>query len=70
MIDKIWDGRPMSNNVIDSRIRAARAAIRDTGKKQRFIKTYPNRGYKFIGKVTVVDEETLPVEPVAKFTHQ
>ena len=63
MIDKIWDGRPMSNNVIDSRIRAARAAIRDTGKKQRFIKTYPNRGYKFIGKVTVVDEETLPVEP-------
>lgn len=52
IIDKVWDGRQMSNNVIDNRIRAARAAIGDTGKRQRYIKTYPNRGYKFIGRVS------------------
>ena len=60
IIASVWDGRGISNNVIDNRIRAARAAIGDTGKKQRYIKTYPNRGYKFIGKVTVVDEDTRP----------
>ena len=62
IIASVWDGRGISNNVIDNRIRAARAAIGDTGKKQRYIKTYPNRGYKFIGKVTVVDEDTRPLE--------
>jgi len=56
IIDKVWDGRPMSNNVIDSRIRAARAALGDTGKRQRYIKTYPNRGYKFIRKVTASND--------------
>jgi len=63
IIEAVWDGRVMSNNAIDNRIRAARAAIGDTGKRQRFIKTYPNRGYKFIGRVNVVDEETLLAKP-------
>ena len=62
IIAAVWDGRIVSNNVIDNRIRAVRAAIGDTGKDQRYIKTYPNRGYKFIGKVRASDEDTLETE--------
>lgn len=53
LIEKVWDGRITSNAVIDSRIRAARAAIGDNGKDQDYIKTYPNKGYKFVKEVSV-----------------
>ena len=51
IISYVWGGRVVSNNVIDNRILGARVAIGDTGKAQRYIKTYPNRGYKFVGNV-------------------
>jgi len=59
MIESIWDGRRVSNYVIDNRIRAVRAAIGDSGRAQRYIKTYPNLGYKFVGHVHV-DEDAAP----------
>ena len=62
IIDAVWDGRLVSNNVIDNRIKSARAAIGDNGKDQRYIKTYPNRGYKFIGKLSPADEIASPSE--------
>jgi len=51
IIDKVWDGRPMSNNVIDSRIRAARAALGDTGKRQRYINVSKSKSLGSSGKV-------------------
>jgi len=44
IIKDVWDGRFISKHVLDNRIRAARAAIGDTDKVKRYIKTYPNRG--------------------------
>jgi len=60
IIDAVWDGRDMSDNVIDNRIKSARAAIGDNGKAQRYIKTYPRQGYKFIGDVRIVNQ-TVPL---------
>ncbi len=51
IIDAVWDGRAISSSTIDNRVKAVRSVIGDNGKKQRLIKTYPNRGYKFIGEV-------------------
>lgn len=65
MINAVWDGRLVSNNVIDNRIKSVRAAIDDNGKAQRLIKTYPNRGYKFIGEVSVVPETTQAAEIIS-----
>ena len=65
IIKEIWDGGAVSNNLIDNRIKSARAAIGDSGKTQRYIKTYPNRGYKFIGEISPVDESASPAEPVS-----
>lgn len=62
LTEKIWDGRITSNSVIDSRIRAARAAIGDDGTRQELIKTFPNKGYRFVAPVTV--EESLQSEPI------
>lgn len=60
MIDAVWDGRIVSNYVIDNRIRGVRAAIGDNGRDQRYIKTYPNLGYKFIGDVRVEEGAVSP----------
>lgn len=59
IIKEVWDGRFISKHVLDNRIRAARAAIGDTDKVKRYIKTYPNRGYKFVGEVTVLVSNNL-----------
>lgn len=59
IIDSVWDGRTVSNNLIDNRIKSARAAIGDDGKTQRYIKTYPNLGYKFIGEIKAVEAISL-----------
>ncbi len=59
IIKEVWDGRFISKHVLDNRIRAARAAIGDTDKVKRFIKTYPNRGYKFVGEVTTLNSNGL-----------
>jgi len=47
----VWDGIYVSNNMIDTRIKTARAKIGDSGCEQKYIKTYPNRGYKFNGRL-------------------
>jgi len=65
IIDAVWDGRLVSNNVIDNRIKSARAAIGDSGRDQRYIKTYPNRGYKFIGALSPVNETASSAEPIS-----
>ena len=64
IINAVWDGRRVSDNVIGNRIKSVRAAIGDSGRTQRYIKTYPNLGYKFIGNIRVIDETTQAVEPV------
>ncbi|MGJ8571144.1 MAG: winged helix-turn-helix domain-containing tetratricopeptide repeat protein [Hoeflea sp.] len=45
IIEKIWDGRIVSESAISSRIKAARRAIGDNGSEQRLIKTVHGRGY-------------------------
>lgn len=47
LIEHVWHGRIVSDSAIASRINAARAALGDDGKAQRFIKTIPRRGYRF-----------------------
>lgn len=52
LIDAVWQGRNVSNNLIDSRIRSTRQAIGDDGKAQRLIKTFTHQGFRFVGAVT------------------
>lgn len=52
IIDKVWDGRIVSESAVAARIKAARKAIGDDGKGQRLIRTIHGRGFRFVGEVT------------------
>ena len=63
LLEKVWDNKAVSPAVVDNRIRAVRLAIGDDGKNQRLVKTFPNKGYMFIGELTASDgiEQPAPV---------
>ena len=48
IIEKIWDGRIISETAVSSRISSARNVVNDDGRQQRLIKTVHNRGLRFI----------------------
>ncbi|MBI1365747.1 MAG: transcriptional regulator [Alphaproteobacteria bacterium] len=50
IIEKIWDGRIVSDSAIASRIKSARQSIGDDGKTQNYIKTIHGRGFRFVGE--------------------
>jgi TolB-like protein/DNA-binding winged helix-turn-helix (wHTH) protein len=48
ILEKVWDGRVVSEATVASRVKAARKAIGDDGKSQRWIKTLHGHGYRFV----------------------
>ncbi len=51
LIEKIWDGRVVSDAAVASRVKSARQALGDNGQAQRFIKTIHGRGFRFVSEV-------------------
>ena len=56
LIDAIWNGRIVSDGALTTRLNAARTAIGDSGEEQRFIKTLPRKGFRFVGAVREAKE--------------
>ncbi|MET4721063.1 TolB-like protein/Flp pilus assembly protein TadD [Bradyrhizobium japonicum] len=59
LINAVWNGRIVSDAALTTRLNAVRAAIGDTGEEQRFIKTLPRKGFRFVG---IVREAPEPVD--------
>lgn len=59
----VWEGRPISDSALTTRLNVLRGAIGDSGHEQRLIKTLPRKGFLFIGEVhaeqTAVRDEAL-----------
>jgi len=53
IVEKVWDGRVVSDSALDSRIKSARRALGDDGKAQRLIRTVHGQGFRFLGDVQV-----------------
>ena len=53
ILDKIWDGRIVSDAALASRIKSARQALGDDGQSQRFIRTIHGQGFRFVAEVKV-----------------
>ena len=47
IIEHVWGGRVISDTAISTRINAARRALGDDGKTQRYVKTIQRRGFRF-----------------------
>jgi TolB-like protein/Flp pilus assembly protein TadD len=60
LINAIWNGRSVSDAALTTRLNAARGAIGDSGEDQRFIKTLPRRGFRFVGQVREAREVADP----------
>lgn len=53
LIEKVWDGRPVSDAAIASRIKSVRQVLGDDGKSQRFVRTIHRQGFRFVAEVSV-----------------
>ncbi len=53
IIEKVWDGRVVSEAAVASRIKSARRALGDDGKTQQFIKTIHRQGFRFVADARV-----------------
>jgi len=51
LIEKLWNGRCISESTLGSRIAASRRAIGDNGEQQRLIATLAKKGLRFVGGV-------------------
>jgi DNA-binding winged helix-turn-helix (wHTH) protein len=51
LVNAIWNGRIISDAALTTRLNAVRRAIGDSGAQQRLIKTFPRKGFRFVGAV-------------------
>ncbi|MGY4448439.1 DNA-binding winged helix-turn-helix (wHTH) protein [Bradyrhizobium sp. i1.3.1] len=58
LVNAIWNGRIVSDAALTTRLNAVRRAIGDSGQQQRLIKTFPRKGFRFVGAVH--DEDRQP----------
>jgi len=53
LLDKLWEGKVVTDSALGARLKDARKAVQDSGSKQEVIKTFHGRGYQFIAEATV-----------------
>lgn len=53
LVERIWDGRVVSESAIASRINAARRAVGDDGRRQSLIATSSGLGFRLLSEVSV-----------------
>ncbi|TAM62259.1 MAG: transcriptional regulator [Rhodanobacter sp.] len=58
IIEKVWDGRIVSEAAIASRIKSARHVLGDDGISQRFIRTIHRQGFRFVAEARAVGTGT------------
>ena len=58
LVSAIWNGRIVSDAALTTRLNAVRRAIGDSGGQQRLVKTFPRKGFRFVGAIH--DEDRRP----------
>lgn len=51
LLEKVWDGRYVTDSALSSRVKSARKAVGDDGNQQQVIRTVHGRGYRFVAEV-------------------
>ena len=54
IIEKVWDGRVVSDAAVASRVKSARQALGDDGQAQRFIRTVHGQGFRFVAEINAL----------------
>ncbi|NKB58954.1 MAG: alpha/beta fold hydrolase [Alphaproteobacteria bacterium] len=64
LVDRLWDGRSVSDSAISSCVKSARKALGDSGERQAYIRTVHGRGYRFVADLTapIPDQVSISAE--------
>lgn len=54
IVEKIWNNRIVSEAAVASRVKSARQAVGDDGKRQRIVRTIHGKGFRFVSEVAFV----------------
>ncbi len=67
LLDKVWRDAMVTENALTRVIGLLRKALNDDSHVPRFIETVPTAGYRFIARVTVLEENPIlePMTPMA-----
>jgi pimeloyl-ACP methyl ester carboxylesterase len=60
LLDEVWGDRFVSDSALTSRIKDARRAVGDDGRRQAVIRTIHGRGYRFVAPVEAADAGGAP----------
>ena len=63
IIEKVWDGRIVTDAAVASRVKTARQALGDDGKLQQFIRTIHGQGYRFVAQARAIHAVTAAPVP-------
>ena len=73
IVERVWQGRAVSDATISTCIKSARRALGDSGDSPSYIRTIRGRGFEFTGTVTAagdgqsrpdaLDQSVIPVRP-------
>ena len=61
LLEKLWDGRVVTDSTLTSRVKSARKSLGDDGKAQRFIKTIHGKGFRFVFDAQVAYDSSTVV---------
>lgn len=61
LLDAVWGDHFVGDSALATRIKHARAALGDDGRRQRFVRTVHRVGYQFVGDTTEVSAPATPV---------
>jgi len=65
IIERIWDGRAISDSAVASRVKSARQALGDDGAAQRLIRTIHGVGFRFVGDAAM-RQASIVIAPLAE----
>lgn len=66
----VWNGRIVSESTLSSQITAVRHAVGDDGGRQLLVRTFPRKGFRFVGEVQEQREPNADVERTAPLAQQ
>jgi TolB-like protein len=66
IIEKVWDGRVVSDAAVASRVKSARQALGDSGREQRYIRTVHRQGLRFVADVRTAAPVTVVATPAGQ----
>jgi DNA-binding winged helix-turn-helix (wHTH) protein len=62
ILEKVWDGRVVSDSALSTVVKAVRKALGDDGDAQTYVRTVRGRGFRFVAPVRILSDSEAKVQ--------